>query len=108
MLFISTGRVKGEPMKLKLSLIFFLTLSFSSVCRATILACADEIDEMKAKKEKEGLGLLGEQSCKDSKIGPKARYKPNSPWSCTTLKDFPCVSKTKLRMIQCDREWECY
>lgn len=89
----------------KILFICVLTASYSSY--STILTCSDRIEEMKKNKEKEGLGKLGELSCKDSKAGKVARYKEGSEWKCKILEDFPCVHDPKLKMVQCDREWEC-
>lgn len=93
-------------MKTFFTAIFLLTVP--PMASATIMTCADEIEEMKKIKDKEGLGKLGEQSCKESRIGKKARYKVTTPWKCNVLNDYECVGKPKLKMVQCDREWECY
>lgn len=82
-------------------------ISFSSIGEATILACSDRIEKVKDKKEKEGPGDLGNSVCKKSK-NKKARYKEGTGWKCETVQDFPCVEKKNLKMVQCDREWECY
>lgn len=84
--------------------IFILSSSFS---HATILVCSDRVEKVKAQKDKEGLGELGKSVCKGKKKQGKARYKPDSPWKCKTIEDFPCVDNKKLRMVQCKREWEC-
>lgn len=78
-----------------------------AISEATILACSDRIKKMQAKKEKEGLGELGESVCKNAGKGSRARYKKDSDWECKTIEDYPCVDNKALRMVQCDREWEC-
>lgn len=91
---------------IKLALLLSLFI-IPAISEATILACSDRIEKMMLQKEKEGLGDLGKAICKDTKKGAKARYRKDTDWECKTFEDYPCVGNEKLRMVQCDREWEC-
>ena len=91
-------------MKILLGLLLILQVH---PLQATILACANRIEKVKKVKEKEGLGELGKAVCKNAKK-KKARYIKESPWRCKTVEDYPCVDKKNLKMVQCDRDWECY
>lgn len=84
-----------------------LLLLFPLQAMAVIMACSDKIEDMKKEKEKSGLGILEETTCKGKHKNFKARYKSGSSWDCKTLEDYPCVTNDKLRMVQCDRAWEC-
>lgn len=87
---------------------FFLVITFSQASLAwtgKILACSDEIESYKKDMEVEG---PGDEACKKPAPPGKAIWKTGSTWrNCKPQNSHSCSGNPSLKMIECEREYDC-